>query len=110
MSEVKVHDLAQFEGVLQKPRVLLFKHSTTCPISAAAHAEYEAFCTAVPDATTALVLVLEDRAAARGIAERSGVRHESPQAILFVNGRAVWHASHQHITAATLGAAWREHG
>lgn len=103
-----VHDLVEFEHCLQQPRLLLFKHSTSCPISGAAHEEYLAFCAAHPDATTALVDVLTNRATARGIAERCGVRHESPQAILFANGRAVWHASHQAITRAALQAAWAQ--
>ena len=106
MAEQIVHDLEEFERVLQLPRVLLFKHSTACPISAAAHGEYEAFCREQPDVPTALVDVIADRATARGIAERCGVRHESPQAILFANGRPIWHASHTAITRATLTAAW----
>jgi len=101
-----VHDLVEFEHALQQPRVLLFKHSTACPISAAAHEEYQAFCAEHPDVPTVLVDVIADRAAARGIAERCGVRHESPQAILFVNARAVWHTSHAAITRAALQAAW----
>ena len=106
MAEETVHDLLQFERALRQPRVLLFKHSTACPISAAAHEEYQAFCAAHPDVPTLLVDVIADRATARGIADRCGVRHESPQAILFENGRAVWHASHTAITQATLQAAW----
>jgi bacillithiol system protein YtxJ len=50
--------------------------------------------------------VLADRAVARSIAERCGVRHESPQAILFEAGRPVWHASHGAITLGALHAAW----
>jgi bacillithiol system protein YtxJ len=36
------------------------------------------------------------------VAERSGVRHESPQVICFAGKKAVRHASHYGITAATL--------
>jgi bacillithiol system protein YtxJ len=106
MAQQIVHDLIEFEHALRLPRMLLFKHSTACPISAAAHEEYLAFCAAHPDASTVLVDVIADRATARGIAERCGVRHESPQAILFENGRAAWHASHMAITAAALANAW----
>ena len=59
-----------------------------------------------PDAPTMLVDVIADRATARGIADRCGVRHESPQAILFENGRAAWHVSHRAITSAALAAAF----
>lgn len=101
-----IHDLVEFERALRTPRLLLFKHSPACPISQAARQHFEAFCRAEPDAVTAFVDVIADRATARGIADRTGVRHESPQAILFENGRAVWHASHHAITTATLQAAW----
>jgi len=50
--------------------------------------------------------VVADRPVARGIAERCGVRHESPQAILFEAGRPVWHASHDAITLGALHAAF----
>ena len=106
MAEQRIHDLVEFERALQLPRVLLFKHSTACPISAAAHEQYLAFCRDHPDVPTLLVDVIADRATARGIAERCGVRHESPQAILFEKGRATWHASHTAITSASLAAAW----
>jgi bacillithiol system protein YtxJ len=106
MSQQIVHDLLEFERALQQARVLLFKHSTVCPISAAAHEQYQAFCAAHPDVPTIYVDVIADRGTARGIAERSGVRHESPQAILFEQGKAVWNASHTAITKAALEAAW----
>lgn len=106
MTEQVLHSLAAFDAALAAPRILLFKHSPTCPISAAARDEYEAFRGALPDVPTLFVDVVADRPTARGIADRCGVRHESPQAILFENGRAVWHASHEAITRGALHAAW----
>lgn len=109
MPEQVLHSMAAFEAALAAPRILLFKHSPACPISAAARAEYDAFCRDLPDVPTAFVDVIADAAVARGIADRCGVRHESPQAILFAAGRAAWHASHRAITAAALHAAWAPH-
>ena len=54
--------------------------------------------------------VIADRPVARGLASACGVPHQSPQAILFRGGQPVWDASHGAITAASLAAAWREHG
>ncbi len=106
MKDTILHDLATFELALQQqPRVLLFKHSPTCAISASARAEFDVFRRQVPDLPTMFVDVVTDRTTAHGIAGRCGVRHESPQAILFERGRAVWHASHGAITAAALAAA-----
>ena len=44
----------------------------------------------------------EDRPLSLAVAERSGVRHESPQVIYFAGKKAVSQASHYGITAATL--------
>ena len=106
MPELVLHDLVAFHQALAAaPRVLLFKHSPVCPISAAAHEQYTAFRQQHPDLPTLFVDVLGDRPVARGIADAVGVRHESPQAILFEQGRPVWHASHGAITADSLAAA-----
>jgi len=107
MTETILHDLDAYERALAaSPRALLFKHSPACPLSAAARAEYDAFARSHADAATWFVDVIADRPLARGIAERCGVRHESPQAILFVASRPRWHAAHGAITAAALAEAW----
>jgi bacillithiol system protein YtxJ len=110
MPEHVLHDLEEFDAALQQhTRVLLFKHSPVCPISARALGEYKRWKAEVTAAPTLFVDVIADRPTARGIAERTSVRHQSPQAILFERGKAIWHASHDAITAAALHAAWAEH-
>jgi bacillithiol system protein YtxJ len=42
------------------------------------------------------------------IARRSGVRHQSPQAILLREGKPVWDASHIGITVDSLLAAIKQ--
>ena len=106
MPEQVLHSLDDYESALHQPRLLLFKHSPHCPISAAAREQYDAWRAELPDVPTAFVDVIADRATARGLAERCGVRHESPQAILFEAGKPVWRASHDAITVGTLHAAW----
>ncbi len=107
MTETVLHTLDDFtRGIAEQPRVMLFKHSPICPISAAALVEWKAFRKTVPAAATCFVDVVADRPAARGIADQCGVRHESPQAILFAAGKPVWHASHEGITLAALQKAW----
>ncbi len=86
--------------------VLLFKHSPICPISDAALGRWKAFLAANPEVPTLFVDVIAARPVARGLAERCGVAHASPQAIAFQNGRPVWNASHDAITAESLAAAW----
>lgn len=106
MTEQVLRDMAAFEAALQAPRVLLFKHSPVCPISGVARSEWASFRVAHPDVPMLFVDVISSRAVARGIADACGVRHESPQAILFEQGKPVWHASHEAITLGALEAAW----
>lgn len=49
--------------------------------------------------------VIEERPVSLGLAERIGVKHESPQALLIKNGKALWHTSHHAITAEALKGA-----
>jgi bacillithiol system protein YtxJ len=105
MTEV-LHDLQAWRAAIARHEsVMCFKHSFTCPISAAAYEEWQSFVAAHPDVPTLFVDVIADRAVARGLADECGVPHASPQAILFRNGRAVWNASHGAITAESLARA-----
>lgn len=91
------------EKSLEAP-VWVFKHSLTCPTSAAAWSQYQSFVAARPeDGTTyALIEVQRARPASAAVAEKTGVRHESPQALLFRDGQVAWHASHWKIRKDTL--------
>ena len=80
--------------------VILFKHSTSCPISAGAHREMMQITSPV-----ALVVVQHSRELSREVERRTGVRHESPQAFIIRNGKAAWHASHYDITKADVEQA-----
>lgn len=84
---------------------LVLKHSTRCPISAAAFARYERWCAAHPAVATGWIDVLEERALAQAVAVRTGIQHESPQALLLAKGVARWYAAHEAIHGASLDAA-----
>ena len=86
--------------------VLIFKHSTTCPISAHAYREMQRL-DAGPARHIHLVVVQTARPLSNEIAARTGVRHESPQAIVLSRGKAAWTASHYDITAAEVERAVR---
>jgi bacillithiol system protein YtxJ len=90
------------EAALTGERFLLFKHSTACPISVAAFSQYEEFAAANPDLPTSWIEVREQRPLSRLVAERTGVTHQSPQAIYLEAGRVIWHASHGGITVESL--------
>lgn len=93
------------ETALGAERFLLFKHSPTCPVSAAAWEEFERFTGAHPELPAGWIQVIRERELSQSIAARTGIRHESPQAILFVERRPVWNASHMAISFAALEEA-----
>jgi bacillithiol system protein YtxJ len=87
---------------LERP-VLLFKHSRTCGISCEALDELRAHVeSSVMNAAYKLITVQSHRGVSETAAQRLGVRHETPQAILLRGGRSVWNASHFRITATEL--------
>jgi bacillithiol system protein YtxJ len=95
--------------------VLLFKHSYTCGVSMEALDELVAHLNDRVDDRTparvtpqyAMVTVQTHRAVSNAIAQRLGVRHETPQALLIKDGRVVWSASHFRVTAAAVDDAIR---
>lgn len=105
----KLHELTRVEEIDQILResherpVFIFKHSTTCPISDRALNEYQEFIrTHAGIAAFTLVIIRDHRDVSNAIAEKTGVKHESPQAILLAEGKAVWDDSHYEITTAKL--------
>lgn len=84
--------------------VVLFKHSLTCPVSSAAYKEM-----AGVGADVSLIVVQSARPVSNEVATLTGIRHESPQAIILRKGRAVWNVSHWRITRSAIEEALREH-
>ena len=80
----------------EKP-IVFFKHSITCPISADLYAEVSQ-----SEAEIHLIIVQTARTISNLLAERTGIRHESPQAVILHHGKPVYHASHYDITAEDL--------
>ena len=106
-----VEDLDAAIAESHNKTVLVFKHSTTCPISLRAFREFESFLLEANPATTyTLITVQRSRQVSNEAAARLSVPHESPQAILIRNGRPVWNASHFEITQASLIQAVAEAG
>ena len=86
-----------------KEPVAVFKHSTTCPVSAGAYREMARF-----PGEIALLEVQNARDLSREVGVRTGIEHESPQVIILRNGKAVWHVSHWNVTAHAVEQAMRE--
>ena len=100
---IKVTETTALEDLVQRSMeqpVVIFKHSLTCPISASAYGQMERY-----QGDVALVEVQRARALSDEIAQRLGVRHESPQIIVLRNGQVLWDASHFKITADAVADA-----
>jgi monothiol bacilliredoxin len=102
-------DLHRLLAESESRPVLLFKHSHTCGVSMEALDELLAHLndrgrhTFLPH--YAMVTVQTHRAVSNAIAQKLGVRHETPQALLVRNGRVIWSASHFRVTAAAVDDA-----
>ena len=105
LSDVEQFDAA-LEGSHRRP-VWVFKHSLLCGISTRAWNQYRDFVdrSSRAEMDCTVVEIQRARPVSAAIAERTGIRHESPQAILLSMGRPVWHASHSGITTETLAEA-----
>jgi len=102
----KIESIEQFDQIITNDsKFYLLKHSLTCPISHAAYKEYEKFSNENQDVPTYYLAVQDSRAFSNEIAERFQIKHESPQAMLFVNGEVLWNASHWKITNISLASA-----
>ena len=105
----QISDLDMLEAAIaesQERPVLLFKHSRTCGISCEAMDELQAHVAeSGGKASYKVITVQSHRRLSDSAAERFGIRHETPQAILLRGGRPVWNASHFRITAEALARA-----
>jgi len=97
---IQIDTLEKLRSAIEESRirpVLLFKHSTSCGISAGVFRDVRTI-----ENDINLVIVQTDRDISNEIARHTGIKHESPQAIVLKDGEAVYHASHYDITAESI--------
>ncbi len=93
----------------QEGPVVLFLHDYSCPISRNAYGEMQRLSPEIIGETR-IVDVGREHALKQQIEAETGVRHESPQAIILRDGKAIWDASHFGITAKSVTAALASQG
>ena len=93
-------ELAQLISDSKRKPVVVFKHSTSCPISSRAYREMEQV-----NGDVSLVVIQSARDVSRALEQVTGVRHESPQVIVLKDGKAVWSASHYDVQAGAVAKA-----
>ncbi|HIW12665.1 MAG TPA: bacillithiol system redox-active protein YtxJ [Candidatus Salinicoccus stercoripullorum] len=100
----KTTTIDSFQKLLDEKKTFFFmKHSSTCPISAAAFEEFQKF-HYERDMDGYYLVVQDHRQLSDHISDTFGITHESPQAFYFVDGEPKWNDSHQKITLNTLAS------
>src|SRR5258706_5858538 len=81
--------------------VWLFKHSLTCGVSSVAWSELQRFAAESPadGPVFAMIEIQVARAVSNAVAERTGVRHESPRSSFFAQGKSPCQAATTAFTA-----------
>ncbi len=97
--------LADIREESEKQPVLIFKHSTTCSISAMALSRMERNWNDQLGVKPYYLDLLANRPISSKIEREFGVEHESPQVLLIRHGECVYDASHMSISFAGLQQA-----
>jgi thioredoxin 1 len=106
---VPLNDVQSLDAAIAESRerpVLLFKHSRHCGVSCEALGELHSHIDSAPvQVAYKMITVQTHRPVSDAVAQRLGLRHETPQAILLRDGKVIWNASHFKITATQLDQA-----
>ena len=98
-----IEQFDEIDEISQTKPVVLFKHSTRCSISRMALKQFDAeFNYPEEKIDWYLLDLLNHRDLSNEIASRYNVMHQSPQIIVIRNGKAVFNASHDSISAEDL--------
>lgn len=103
----ELHEIAELENALtQHDTLILFKHSTTCPVSASALSRIQPLLDSAQDLPPIyLIKVIQSRPLSNHIATSFNVTHQSPQALVIQNGTSIWNGSHGAITSEAITQA-----
>lgn len=102
MSWVDLTSAEQIENIKQESQaspVLIFKHSTTCSISAMALHRMQRKSV---DAKVYYLDLKANRNVSNLVAEVFDVIHESPQVLIIDKGKAIYHRSHSDISPSDI--------
>jgi bacillithiol system protein YtxJ len=98
----KIATQADVATALSEPLAVVYKHSPICPTSSIAYQEMRSLRQLHRDVPVYLVDVVQSRPLSRFIAERVGIVHASPQAIILRAGVPAWHGSHLDLRAEVM--------
>lgn len=103
---IQLHEIQELDKLLsdstERP-VILFKHSSTCGVSARAYREMAKLA-----APIGIITVQRARSLSNQIEERFALAHETPQVLIVRDGKLAWSASHFRITTEAVNRAVEE--
>jgi bacillithiol system protein YtxJ len=102
---------SQFQELMESSKekaVAIFKHSTRCNISSMVKMRLEKNWQPDEEIIPVYLDLLAHRNISNAIESFTGIRHESPQMIVFRNGKPIYNASHGSIDADDLGQKIKE--
>ena len=92
-----INQLANLHSESNSQPILIFKHSTRCPISTMALNRLEREWNDGTDITTYFLDLIAHRDISNEIAENYSIIHQSPQVLVIRKGNVVYDASHNSI-------------
>jgi len=96
-----LHQLDEIVEISQNQPVVIFKHSTRCSISSTALSRFERAWGDTENAAFYLDLIAY-RPISLEIAEKFGIQHQSPQALVIDKGACTYSATHWDISVDEL--------
>jgi len=90
------------------PKAVVFK-AGACHKTQDTFARVEGHLEAHVGLAVGVIRVVESRAASQRVVEITGIRHESPQIVLFSDRRAVFERNNWSITSEAVGDALQDH-
>jgi len=92
-----IHQLKELDRESETKPVLIFKHSTRCPISATALDRLERSYDGQASFQPYFLDLIAHRDISNAIADHYKIKHESPQTLLIKDGKVIFHSSHMAI-------------
>lgn len=107
MNWINLEDEKQLDELITKSHVspqVIFKHSTRCSVSSMAKNRLDK--NNAPDGSNFYYLdLIKHRNLSNKISDYFEVHHQSPQALVIINGKCVYNESHSGITFDEIDAA-----
>ena len=88
---------------------LILKHSQSCAVSFFAKQNLDSVpLEEWPEMDRSMVEVVRFRPISQYLAQKTGVRHESPQVLVVANGEVIFHTSHSEVNKLNIQQAYEK--